>query len=56
MKEGVNVKELPNNQKYNEGGNLDKKPVVRQDENNTQNSNVIKYNSCLNLYVKTRII
>ena len=29
MKEGVNVKGLPNNQKYNEGGNLDKKPVVR---------------------------
>ena len=29
MKEGVNVKGLPNNQRYNEGGMLDKKPVVR---------------------------
>lgn len=29
MKEGVNKKGLPNNQQYNEGGRLSKKPIVR---------------------------
>lgn len=29
MKVGVNVKGLPNNQNYNEGGHLDKRPVIQ---------------------------
>ena len=29
MKEGVGVKGLPNNQKYNMGGTLEKKPEVK---------------------------
>ena len=29
MKEGVNKKGLPNNQRYNEGGMLKDKPVVQ---------------------------
>ena len=29
MKEGVNKKGLPNNQQYNEGGRLSKKPIIR---------------------------